>query len=80
MAIVVVRYADGAQEVALLLDTIQEPTVRAVDTEGQEFVVKLAQCVAATPEQAKLYWELRMQHVNESAISAQIELTRRSQN
>jgi hypothetical protein len=80
MAIVVVHYADGAQEVALLLDTIEEPTVRAVDTDGQEFVVKLAQCVRATPEQAKHYWELRMRQLKESAIDAQIELTRRSQN
>ena len=80
MNIVRVHYPDGAEEIAFLLETVNEPTVRLLDADGREFVTLQNCCALATPEEVKSYWSTRMRRSKTTAIDTQIELARKSLN
>lgn len=80
MPVVVVHYAEGQEELALVSETLYEPTVQLVDSSGNEFTALLSQCQPAKPEQAKSYWAQRARHACESSIEVIGRLLRDSTN
>jgi hypothetical protein len=69
--VVKVHYPDGEEQLALLIETIEEPTARLLDTDGQEFMALLRDCHGATTDGIWLYWKLRSPHT--SAPSTDVE-------
>lgn len=80
MLVVVVHYPDGEEELALVSETLYEPTVQLVDSTGKEFTALLGQCQPANPDQAKNYWTERARHACESSIEGVARLLRDSKN